>query len=439
MVPPIPTLSSLATHLERALRVNTYFKEFPLPKQAAFLLLPQREAFFGGAGGPGKSSALLMGGLQYVDVPGYAGLILRRTYGDLSLPGALMDRAHEWLDDTDAHWDGKRHTWEFPTTGEPSTLTFGYLENERDKFRYRSAEFQYIAYDELTQFTRSQYLYLFTRLRRTHGLQVPLRMRSASNPGDLGHAWVKQRFLVEGPTYGRPFIPARIADNPYLDQAAYRESLSHVDPVTRLQIEEGDWDVLAEGNMFKRGWFPLVTDFPYDLRLVRYWDFAGTEAEAGTSDTGMGGPDWTVGLLVGEKGGQYWVLDMCRDRLTPKGVEDLVVQTATLDGPRVTIHIEQEPGSSGKTVIEDYQRRVLRGYSVYGLRSTGSKVDRAKPASAAAEARNISLMQAPWNSAFLDEVALFPGESHDDIVDALSGAVSVLVPLKRAGFVEINI
>src|SRR5262245_37952398 len=99
--------------LAQLLRINRYFKEIPLPKQAAFLLLPHHEAFFGGAGGPGKSSALLMGALQYVDVPGYAALILRRTYGDLSLPGALMDRAHTWLDDTEAHWDAKRHTWEF--------------------------------------------------------------------------------------------------------------------------------------------------------------------------------------------------------------------------------------------------------------------------------------------------------------------------------------
>jgi predicted phage terminase large subunit-like protein len=258
-------------------------------------------------------------------------------------------------------------------------------------------------------------------------------MRSASNPGDIGHGWVKQRFLIEGPTHGRPFIPARIADNPYLDQTAYRESLSHVDPVTRQQIEEGDWDILAEGNMFRRAWFPIVTDFPHDLRLVRFWDFAGTEAETGATDTGLGGPDWTVGLLVGERQGQYWVLDMCRDRLTPKGVEDLVVQTAMLDGRRVSIHLEQEPGSSGKAVIEDYQRRVLKGYSVTGLRSTGSKVERAKPASAAAEARNIHLVQGVWNSAFLDEVALFPGDGHDDIVDSLSGAVSVLAAPKWAG------
>jgi predicted phage terminase large subunit-like protein len=185
--------------------------------------------------------------------------------------------------------------------------------------------------------------------------------------------------------------------------------------------------------MFRRAWFPIVADFPHDLHLVRFWDFAGTEAEPGAADTGLGGPDWTVGLLVGERYGQYWVLDMCRDRLTPKGVEDLVVQTAMLDGPRVSIHLEQEPGSSGKAVIEDYQRRVLKGYSVTGLRSTGSKVERAKPASAAAEARNIHLVQGVWNSAFLDEVALFPGEGHDDIVDSLSGAVSVLAAPKWAG------
>jgi predicted phage terminase large subunit-like protein len=391
----------------------------PTPKQAAYLLLPQREAFFGGAGGPGKSSALLMCALQDVHVPGYAALILRRTYGDLALPGALMDRAHDWLDDTDAHWNAKDHTWEFPAG---ATLTFGYLEHEADKYRYRSAEFQFVAFDELTQFTQTQYTYLFTRLRRLKGHPVPLRMRSASNPGDIGHQWVRQRFVVEGPQFGRPYIPARLSDNPYLDVAAYRQSLSHLDPITRLQIEEGDWDATAEGHMFKRHWFQIVDDYPRTARKVRVWDFAGTDDRQAMSQD----PDWTVGTLMAELNGQYWIINVLRVRLSPKGVEDLVKQTAELDGRGVDILIEQEPGASGKTVIEDYQRRVLRGYSVYAVPATGAKTERAKPASSAAEAGNIFLVRGSWISTWLDEVALFPLVAHDDQTDTLAHGVNYL-------------
>jgi len=83
-------------------RMTKYIPHTPFPQQAAFLLLPHREVLYGGAAGGGKSDALLMAALQYVDVPGYRALLLRRTFADLALPGALMDRAETWLAGTDA-------------------------------------------------------------------------------------------------------------------------------------------------------------------------------------------------------------------------------------------------------------------------------------------------------------------------------------------------
>jgi hypothetical protein len=62
---------------------------------------------------------------------------------------------------------------------------------------------------------------------------IPLRMRAASNPGGIGHDWVRQRFLIEGPSQGRVFVPAKLADNPHLDQREYFSSLSQLDPVTK--------------------------------------------------------------------------------------------------------------------------------------------------------------------------------------------------------------
>jgi len=94
-----------------------------------------------------------MAALQYVDVPGYAAILFRRTFRDLALPGALMDRAGEWLGGTDAHWDAQNATWRFPSG---ATLSFGYLEHEQDKYRYQSAEFQFCGFDELAQFAESQ-------------------------------------------------------------------------------------------------------------------------------------------------------------------------------------------------------------------------------------------------------------------------------------------
>ena len=87
---------------------NSYILNKPTAKQAAFLISNSRyEGFYGGAAGGGKSEALLMAALQYVEQPDYSALILRRTYADLALPGALMDRTAEWLSGTDAKWQDK--------------------------------------------------------------------------------------------------------------------------------------------------------------------------------------------------------------------------------------------------------------------------------------------------------------------------------------------
>lgn len=235
----------------------------PEPRQAAFLKLGDLgvlEALYGGAAGGGKSDCLLMAALQYVDVPGYAALLLRRTYADLALPGAIMSRSKDWLMGSDAHWSEKDFRWTFPSG---ATLSFGYLQTFNDVYRYQSAEFQFIGFDELTQFTESEYRYLFTRLRRPSGdgtlAALPLRMRGASNPGGRGHGWVKRRFIEKTPDPDDPqdtieraaariFIPARLGDNPHVDQAAYIESLNNVDPFLRAQMLDGDWDAREPGD-----------------------------------------------------------------------------------------------------------------------------------------------------------------------------------------------
>jgi len=374
------------------------------------------EILFGGSAGPGKSSALLMAALQFIEVPGYAAILFRRTYTDLSLPEALMDRANSWLQNTDAKWSDRNKTWTFPSG---ATLSFGYLESENDKYRYQSSAFQYIGFDELTQFTESQYLYLYSRLRRLKTSYVPLRMRAASNPGGVGHEWVKNRFDVLGKG-GKPFIPARLEDNPYIDQEEYRKSLNELDPVTRSQLLYGDWSVRHEDGIFKRDWFEVVEDYPHDAQKVRYWDLAATEPKQGKD------PDFTVGVLMAEKDGIFYIVDVIRERALPLKVERLVRQAAELDGVETKIYMEQEPGSSGVAQIDHYARNVLKGFYFMGVKTTGSKLVRAQPLSAAAEHGNIKIVRGWWNEIFLDEVVLFPQGLHDDQVDAASGAFEQL-------------
>lgn len=412
--------------IEEALRpkLTKYIGQFPHPKQHASMLLNHiREGLFGGAGGGGKSSWLLMEALQYADVPGYNALLLRRTYRQLEHPEAILYRAKQWLKPfASVNWRGDKWRFEFNESG--ATLSFGYLQHERDKGNYDSAEYQFIGFDELTQFPEDHYRFMFTRLRRLKGRKVPLRVRAATNPGNIGHLWVKQRFLLNK-TPNRFFMPAYMHDNPSLDVKAYMQSLSEVDPITRQQRMYGDWDAEAEGARFKRSWFKVFVPIePADLTFTRYWDFAATK------DAG----DYTVGAKVGrDKSGRYFICNVVRGKWGPLDVKNIISATAQMDGRRCRIRMEQEPGASGKMVIDDMVR-MLAGYDVKGVRSTGEKSLRWNPFAAQCEAGNVHVVLGGWNEAWLDEICAVPNATHDDQADATSGAFMDLA-LKKNTYV----
>lgn len=293
----------------------------------------------------------------------------------------------------------------------------------------QSSEFQHIGFDELTQFSQTQYEYMFSRLRRKEGVGVPIRMRSSGNPDGPGFEWVKSYFINRPNSDTRYYIPALITDNPYLDRKAYTQSLMHLDPVTRQRLLEGDWNVRPEGKKFKREWFDEkiipYSDVPLDAPVVRFWDMASTEPKPGQD------PDYTAGAKVAlDSEGNYYVLNVKRFRLTPQKGDEMIRRISFADAkaqPHIRIRMEQEPGSSGVRVIDHFQRRVLQGLDFKGVKTTGSKEVRANPVSSQAEAGNIYLVDGSWVNEFLDELCAFPTKGvHDDQVDALSGGCAVL-------------
>lgn len=168
-----------------------YSPQLPHPKQLNFLKLKCKEALFGGAAGPGKSSALLMAALQYVHKPKYSAVVIRNTMKNLEQPGGLIPRSIEWMV-SKADYNATARQWTFASG---ATLKFSYMSTYKDMENFQSTEFQYISFDELTQFPEEYYLYLFSRLRQTLDVDVPERVRSASNPGGSYGDWVKQRFV----------------------------------------------------------------------------------------------------------------------------------------------------------------------------------------------------------------------------------------------------
>jgi predicted phage terminase large subunit-like protein len=405
-----------------------YCPEAPSITQKVFLRSYSIEALFGGAAGGGKSSALLMSALQYVDIPGYSAILFRKTYADLALPGALMDRFRSWISNYDeVHWNGSTYVATFPSG---ARISFGYLNNTNDYLRYKGSEFQFIGMDEVTEIRESDYRYLFSRLRRpaTGELsKVPLRMRAASNPAPN---WVRQRFIVEGADSGRIFVPSMLTDNPGIDADSYRQALSALDPIERRRLEMGDWWATTLGTLFDRTNFVVIdsSEVPQVLssaRAVRFWDLAATEPSSSNPN-----PDYTVGTLMLFDQGIAYVLDVRRQRVKNEKVEQLIAQTAYEDGHSVAIRMEQEPGSSGKSRVDQYARYVVPGYDFQGIRSTGDKLTRSRPFSAAVANGNVRVVRGSWLTDWFDEFSSFPEAcDHDDQVDSAVGAFSFLAGL----------
>jgi phage terminase large subunit-like protein len=403
-------------------RWNKYMPLIPTAKQFAFLSLDSREALYGGAAGGGKSICLILGGAQYVDVPGYAALLLRRTYADLEKPGALIPVSQELFGPTDAHWDGVQRKWRFPSG---AVLDFGYLDNDLDVFKYQSSAYHFIGFDELTQFEEPWYRYLFSRQRRTKTRAfIPTRTRGATNPGGIGHEWVRQRFLIEGPGEGRVFLPAKLEDNDYLDREDYERSLENLDPTLKAQLRWGDWSVRPPGSFFKRLWFKLKEQAPAGAKPIRMWDLAATKNQTSA---------YTAGALISINAGRLCVHDMRRIRGDPGEVEDLVRQTAQMDGRGVQVHMEQEPGSGGVNTMYRYRHSVLQGYSFHPYLPKHDKLTRAAPLSALARGGGVDVVvgygayggQANWVISFLDEFDSFPNGFKDQ-VDTVSAGLQVL-------------
>jgi predicted phage terminase large subunit-like protein len=414
-----PNLSELLTP-----RMTNYIAITPTPKQAAYLLLMCKEAFYGGAAGGGKSIALLAAALQFVDIPHYNALIIRDSYKNLAMPDSIMDVSHQWLGPTDAHWNEEKKRWTFPSG---ATLTFGFLERPKDHFNYQSAQFQFVGIDECVAIRENQALYLFSRMRKLKDSTIPIRFRCASNPPAREQVargrWVKDRYVNPKTRHKDTiFVSAKMTDNYYLNVEDYRASLQNLDPVTRKQLEEGDWEIRDAGMMFDRSWFELVDAAPISSMRVRAWDLAATDPLKSGTD-----PAYTAGVKMSKsKDGIYYMESIVRFQKDPLGVQKMIRHIADMDSSRVAIWMEQEPGSSGKNTIDTYRRQVLPEFIFQGNQTSGSKYERACPFSSQCEAGNVKIVRGRWNEDFFEEAEEFPNGKYKDQIDAASLAYNKL-------------
>ena len=229
----------------------------PHKRQEAFLQLPDSifEALYGGAAGGGKSEALLLLPIarKFYENPRFKGIIFRRTFPELE--SEVILRSREWYPAAGGVYTQDKKRWTFPSG---ATMNFGHVEYENDMHKYDTAEYNYMGFDELTSFTETIYIYLALTRCRSSDPSLPSIVRSGTNPGNIGHAWVKKRFIDSAPPnvlqkdkrtgVMRIFIPSRVEDNPHIDPT-YKVRLAGLPEHERRAKLEGEWDSF-EGQVF---------------------------------------------------------------------------------------------------------------------------------------------------------------------------------------------
>lgn len=275
----------------------------PQEKQRQFQERPEYEALYGGAAGGGKSDALLAEALRQVNIAHYKALILRKTYPQLA---ELVDRSRSIYSAAypSAHYNAQEHCWHFPSGAK---IYFGSMQYTKDRTNYQGKAYDFIGFDELTHFTFDEYTYMFSRNRPT-GPGTRVYIRATTNPGGIGHGWVKQRFITAAPPLtpikeryrvpdadgklleiekSRIFVPSTVFDNQKLldNDPQYLASLAMLPEAERNALLYGSWDSF-DGQVFtewrndparyaERRWTHVIKAFriPQWWRIYRGFDF----------------------------------------------------------------------------------------------------------------------------------------------------------------------
>ena len=223
--------------------------------QTDFLAAGEKDVLYGGAAGGGKSYAMLVDPLRYAHRKAHRALILRRSMPELR---EMIDKSRELYPQAfpGAKFREVEKLWNFPSGAK---VEFGFLERDADVYRYQGQAYSWIGFDEITHLpTEFSWNYLASRLRTTDP-EIQTYLRCTANPGGVGSHWVKKRYIephesnksfIGSDGLTRKFIPAKLADNPYLaDDGIYEQMLKSLPPIQRRQLLEGNWDV-AEGAAF---------------------------------------------------------------------------------------------------------------------------------------------------------------------------------------------
>lgn len=326
---------------------NVVFSPNPGP-QEEFLAASEREVLYGGSAGGGKSFAMLADPLNYFNHPAFSGLLLRHTTEELR---ELIFKSQELYPRAvpGIKWSERKMQWTAPSG---ARLWMSYLDRDEDVMRYQGLAFSWIGFDELTQWA-SPYAWNYMRSRlRSTAIDLPIYMRATTNPGGPGHGWVKKMFIDPAPynknfkatdiesgevltfpaghakagkaLFRRKFIPARLADNPYLTNTDdYEAMLLSLPEQQRKQLLDGDWDI-KEGAAF--------TEFNRNIHVVEPFNIPTNWLKFRACDYGYGSYSGVIWFAVSPDEQLIVYRELYVSKVLATDLADMVLELEANDG-----------------------------------------------------------------------------------------------------------
>lgn len=449
-----------------------------------------------GSAGSSKSYSILLRFLRYACIPKSRGIVFRKNTTQLEQQGGLWDEAQSLYRrvNKNVKINIKKRRITFPNG---ASIQFSHFESEKVKEDFKGLQADFIAFDEATEFTEEQIVYLMSRNRNADvahkgtlcmatnphcdsfllnwvwwwldpitGIPDPAKkgkIRYFKRQGNGELDWFDTREDAEK-VYGSDpkngvksmcVIGSTVYDNPFiLDRdPEYVGSLESLSRVEKERLLHGSWTAREESSgYFKRHWLgePVATPDSKATQKVRSWDLA-----ASIPSEVYPNPDWTAGVLMTKnKERQYRIEHVNRFRDLHLGVKRRIIEQAYVDGKDVQITLPLDVGSSAQSYVKTLQAELAElGFCVKVVKPVADKITRFAPFCAMAEAGYVSYVSdffvpedEHWNEVYLKELDQFDGSRKykRDQVDATSDAFNhlrtavYLPPINITSFTQSN-